>query len=105
MSEKMQKIAVDNATKDYWSKYFDEYGQMWVRDIPRRMKTAMSKEANVDKVEGNIAPMAAHRNKDGGLSIEAAFVGTINDQDAKILITAAFDSEGKMTEFVPNRIV
>lgn len=93
----MRKVAVDKATQNYWSDYFSEYGKMWVRDIPRRVKVAMRRKVNATKVEGNIAPIAANIDEnDDSLLIEAAFVGKIDDRDATILVTAEFDSSGNM---------
>jgi hypothetical protein len=100
----MDKTAIDNAAKKYWGTYFREYGQMWVRDIPRRIKNAMRRTSKTANLDGTLAPMAANIGPDGSLSVEAAFVGKIDDQDAKILITALFDREGHMKEIETTRI-
>jgi hypothetical protein len=93
----MNKIAVDKSTQDYWSDYFKEYGKMWVRDIPRRVKAAMRLKVNATKVEGKLAPMAASINEGNDtLSVEAAFIGEVDDKEATILVTAEFDSHGEM---------
>ena len=100
----MQKVALDQAASKYWSDYFKEYGQAWVRNIPRRIKQATLRQQKASSIEGEFAPLAADTSKDGTLSIEAAFIGKIDDQNAKIMITASFNDEGKMKEFICNRI-
>lgn len=103
----MDKVAVDQATKEYWNNYFHEYGQMWTRDIPRRIKTAMTKTKDLGGVkiaEGNVVPVAHEVSPDGILSLEAAFTGKLDNQDAKVLITAEFTESGRMTKFEANRI-
>ncbi|MGW8181252.1 MAG: hypothetical protein ACWGQW_21180 [bacterium] len=102
----MDKVAVDKATKQYWDTYFKEYGKMWTRDIPRRVKTAMvrTKDLGVKTAEGNVAPIAHHVADDGTLFIEAAFSGKLDDLDAKVLITASFNDEGNMLTFEANRV-
>lgn len=103
----MDKIAVDNATKKYWDTYFKEYGKMWTREIPRRVKTAMirTKDLGVKTAEGNIVPIAHHIAEDDTLFIEAAFSGKLDDRDAKVLVLASFNKEGKMLSFEANRVV
>ena len=100
----MQKTAIDQAAKDYWGTYFKEYGKQWVRDIPRRIKTAMRKRLQASTIEGDIAPIAADVSKNNTLSVEAAFVGKVDEQDARILVTASFDNTGSMKELICNRV-
>jgi hypothetical protein len=102
----MDKTAVDSAANKYWSTYFKEYGKMWVRNIPKRIKTAMlqTKELNVKTAEGSIAPVAHDISEDGILSLEAAFSGKLDDQDARVLILAEFSEDGKMRKFEATRI-
>jgi hypothetical protein len=33
---RLTKLAVDPHAKEYWSKYFGEYGKQWTRDIPKK---------------------------------------------------------------------
>ena len=57
------------------------------------------------KIEGEFAPIAGNINPvDDGLTVEASFVGKINDKEAKILVTASFDQEGKLSEFICNSV-
>jgi hypothetical protein len=100
----MQKVALDQTAKKYWSEYFKEYGKQWVRDIPRRIKRAAARHLQASVLTGEFAPLAGDVSADGSLSIEAAFTGQVDDQDAKILITATFNNEGKLNEFICNRI-
>jgi hypothetical protein len=101
----MEKVAVDTKAKNYWSTYFKDYGKMWVRDVPRRVKSAMRRIIKADKVEGNIAPMAANIADDNTLSLEAAFVGKVDGHNAKVLITAQFSPNGRMESVEAHRIV
>ncbi len=101
----MHKKAVDAKSKEYWDSYFKEYGKSWTRDIPRRMKQAVRREVEASKIEGLFKPLAKHVNDDNSLSLEAAFIGKLDDQDAKVLITAEFNSNGVMQEFEATRIV
>lgn len=102
----MDKTAADKATKEYWGNYFKEYGKMWVRDIPRRIKTAMvrTKDLGVKTAEGQIAPLAHDISDDGVMSIEAAFTGKLDDKYGKVLILAEFNDEGRMRKFEATRI-
>jgi len=101
----MEKIAVDQAAKDYWSNYFKEYGQMWVRNIPRRIKAEVRRAMKASSTEGSVIPLAYEVADDGTLSIEAAFVGKLDDKDAKVLITAEFDDNGILKSFDPTRVI
>jgi hypothetical protein len=100
----MDKVAVDSTAKNYWSTYFKEYGQMWVRDVPRRIKQAMTREIKATKLEGEIVPVAHDVSKDNTLSVEAAFIGKVDGVDSKIMITASFNAEGKMESIDTTRI-
>jgi len=100
----MEKVAVDQVAKSFWASYFKDYGQMWCRDIPRRIKQAIKRELKATVIEGKIAPLAKDIGKDGTLSIEAAFVGKLDNQDAKVLVTATFNNEGKMQDLDIARI-
>jgi len=102
----MDKTAVDQAAVKYWEQYFSEYGEMWVRDIPRRIKSAMTRSAELKakSVNGILKPLAKKRAEDGTLSIEAAFTGKIDDKIAKVLVTTSFDKAGKMLQFEAHQV-
>jgi hypothetical protein len=92
----MDKTAVDSTAKRYWAGYFKDYGQMWVREIPRRIKQAVRREIKAAEIDGELVPIAYDVSRDQTLSVEAAFVGKVDGVDSKILVTASFNSEGKM---------
>ena len=98
------KVAVDSTAKNYWGSYFKEYGQMWVRDIPRRIKQAVRREIKANEIDGELVPIAHDVSRDQTLSVEAAFVGKVDGVDTKILITASFNSEGQMQSIDTTRI-
>ncbi len=100
----MRKEAVDQASKTYWSEYFRDYGKMWVRDIPRRVKAGIKKLSNSMSVEGTVAPLASHVGANGVVSVEAAFIGEIDGKQAKVLVTADLNDKGEFQEFHVNRI-
>jgi bacterioferritin len=100
----MDKQAVDSTAKDYWTKYFKEYGQMWTRNIPRRIKQAVRRDLQASAIDGDVIPLAKDISDDQILSIEAAFVGKIDEQDARVLVTAAFNQEGKIQDIDITRI-
>ena len=50
-------------------------------------------------IEGSVSPMANSVSEDGLLSVEAAFVGKIDGQDAKGIVTAQFAQDGEIKEF------
>ena len=100
----MIKTAVDNVAKKYWETYFSEYGQVWVRSIPRRIKSELQREFKASKIDGNVCPLAYEKADDGTLSVEAAFSGTIDNKAAKILVTAEFNEDGLLVKCDPTRI-
>ncbi len=104
MTANVQKTAADQAAENYWSDYFKEYGQMWVRDIPRRVKSAMRRKLKASALDGHISILAHEIADDQSLSIEASFVGKIDDQNAKALATIVFDKDAKMLKFEATRI-
>jgi hypothetical protein len=100
----MEKTAVDKTAKDFWISYLKDYGQMWVRDLPRRIKQAVKRELKASTIEGEVVPLAKDISKDNTLSVEAAFIGKVDDKDAKVLITASFNGEGKLEDLDITRI-
>ena len=101
----MEKTALDQTARDYWSSYMKEYGQMWVRDIPRRIKQAVRQEIKATILDGEFMPIAHDVSNDNTLSLEAAFVGKVDGVQSKILVTASFNAEGRMQSLVTNRII
>lgn len=84
----MEKTAVDSATEAYYSKYFGPYGKLLTKDIPHRIKIAVSQrlEAKAEnvlalptgisqsgsllKVEGTYRNLAPNGAQDGLWSAE-----------------------------------
>jgi len=100
----MEKKAVDATAKAYWSGYLGQLGEMWVREIPRRIKAALKREIQATTLEGTLKPLAHEAAKDGTLSLEAAFTGKVDNRDARILITAEFNGDGELKSFDTTRI-
>lgn len=91
----MNKVAVDNAAKDYWKTLYGEYGEALVRDIPRRIKAALhanKKVASVDE-SADLYPIGSARHGDG-LLLE----GLYKDASKKYLFRAQLDKVGNVTE-------
>lgn len=69
-SNSQRKTAVDSTAEKYWSEYYGEYGQLWVRKIPMRVKAALAEHASQKKLaavqgEPTIAPLATVITDDG----------------------------------------
>jgi len=94
------KTAVDNAARDYWSKYFGAYGKMWVREIPRRIKAAMTQgktaSADTSAPDPHIVPSGHVLTSNGGIDLEGALR---EDSGTYRLFHASFDAEGTVTSF------
>jgi len=59
----LDKMAVDKATKDYWTKYFGSYGKQWTRNIPRSLnnrKESAQKFAKIVKEKGKYCVKSEH---------------------------------------------
>lgn len=95
-----KKTAVDEAAKRYWQDYFSSYGEMWVREIPRRIKAALvtKKLAAVsgeDDLDADIAPFGYTARSDGGVDLEGAL--RVADSPPR-LFKASFDADGTVLE-------
>lgn len=94
----LQKEAVDAKAKQYWESLYKEYGKTWVRDIPRRILTAVAehtKTAKVEDVVGSITPVATAV---AGTKLFMEGIFTPN-AGKKLLFCAEFDAEGSVKEF------
>lgn len=94
----LNKVSVDSAAKDYWTEYYKEYGKAWVRDIKKRVKTAMAQTRKVASSEvepGKITPIAATLSE-GVATVEGVFE---TQAGAKLLFQASFDSDGNTVSF------
>ena len=95
----MNKVAVDAKAKSYWTSYFKSYGELWVRDIHKRVHQAALEKTGAKEIEGAFSPLANSVDNKGLLSIEAAFVGKIDGKDAKGIATATFTADGNVSDF------
>jgi hypothetical protein len=115
---KIQKIAVDSETEDYWETYFGPYGAMFTREIPRKIAsglvTAMQRRQAskgaptppMKVVSVKLAPKAKACKKasDGSIEeirAEGVFRGVFHDgkgeQTVRRFFHAVFDGKGQMT--------
>lgn len=91
----MNKVAVDQAAKDYWKLLWKEYGEALVRDIPRRLKAALVDNKKVASVnESAVVMPVAHARSEDGILIE----GIYKDSTAKLMFHASLDKEGNVKE-------
>lgn len=96
----LSKVAVDEAAKKYWEEFYKEYGKSWVREIPRKIKTAMAEGKRVaaaDIEPGRVFPIARAVTPKG-VVLEGLFE---TQAGAKLVFQAAFDGEGNVVSFSP----
>lgn len=91
---------VDKLTKDYWSNYFGDYGKLWVKDIPKRVKaavdakrTAAAGTAPIDAA-GDVVPLG-YEITAAALTLEGAYRTAAATQ----LFRATFNADGEITDF------
>lgn len=91
----MDKIALDQAAKDYWKLLYGEYGEALVKDIPRRIKAALVSKSRVASNDGDadVRPVAHARDGENML-----LEGLYNDQGAKLLFRASIDRQGNVQD-------
>lgn len=92
-----KKQAVDQIAKDYWTEYFKEYGKMWVRDIPGKVKDALDTGTKSAQATSpvSVAPV--------GYSVTASRLtldGIIRLGEASRLFRAEFDHKGDLVSLV-----
>jgi hypothetical protein len=92
------KTAVDQAAKDYWISFYKEYGQTWVKDVPRKIKAALIANKRVaaksdDVQPGQIELLAFAEIKTGGVRLEGVFKA-----DKKLAFTVDFSKAGEVQE-------
>lgn len=93
----LSKWAVDEKAKKYWESFYKEYGKSWVRDIPRKVKTAM--------VEGHKVASAGEANMGIVVPVAKAITATHMHLEGlmhthsgkKIAFQATFDHDGNLT--------
>jgi hypothetical protein len=94
----IEKWAVDSAAKEYWSSYFKEYGKTWVRDIPRKVRKAMTqstKTANSEGAQGIVSPIGTAVTKEA-VFLEGLFTPP---SGAVVAFSAKFDHDGHIVGF------
>jgi hypothetical protein len=91
----MNKVAVDQAAKDYWKLLWKDYGEALVRDIPRRLKAALVDNKKVASVNetATLIPVAHARSGD-----EIHIEGIYKDKGAKLMFHASLDKDGNVKE-------
>jgi hypothetical protein len=92
------KTAVDQAAKDYWKAFYKEYGETWVKDVPRKIKAALISNKKVaaknDEVKpGQIRPLAHAKFTTGGIRVEGIYQGA---NKKNLLFVADFDKAGNV---------
>jgi hypothetical protein len=89
----MNKVAVDQAAKDYWKLLYGEYGEALVRDIPRRIKAALLENKKVAMInEAALLLPVAHAKSGEDLLIE----GIYKDASTKLMFHVSLDKEGNV---------
>lgn len=94
------KTAVDQAAKDYWISFYKEYGETWVKDVPRKIKAALIAKKRVaaatDEVRpGQIQPLAHVAFKTGGFRLEGIYQASDNK---KLMFVADFNKAGEVQD-------
>lgn len=102
MTEK--KTAVDQTAVSYWTDYFGEYGRQWVRDIPRRIKKALTERERERKAaaadgavdaEFQISPLGYT-----ALDDRMEFEGIARIGSRQVMFVASFDHEGALQDLI-----
>lgn len=105
------KEAVDNTASDYWSDYFGDYGELWVRDIPRRIKAKLEQGHRSAAKAGtppptlgdaSISPLGYEITADRVI-LEGVYNGQIKagrrTANTTQLFRAEFNHQGELTSF------
>lgn len=99
-----RKIAVDEVAKSYWEQYFADsgYGSAWVREIPKKIKAALSASTRVASLahqasgaSPDIRPVA-NVIDDQGVSLEAF---AVYPDRRVVAFVAEFDHQGRLRDF------
>lgn len=104
-NQSLSKKAVDSVAKDYWTSYYTDsgYGALWVRDIPKRVKASLEKDASLKPILEKTAaeqlvirPIVSVPTENGGQSLEA--IAVLPNKN-RIAFVIDFDAEGNVTAF------
>ena len=98
------KVAIDSFAKAYWIKLYGEYGKMFVRDIPRKIKRAAALElapgqktaSDEFDASGSVVPCGHAILDNGGIAIEGVFE---HDTIGKFAFQTRFNENGEVTSF------
>lgn len=103
--QKISKVAVDDVAKEFYRNYYADsgYGELWVRDIPMRVKAELAKKASKTasaKLAGamDIRPLATVIT-DQGVHLEGIAVSGQGDAKRVQAFVADFDHEGNVVGF------
>lgn len=90
------RSAVDKAAEEYWTKYYADtgYGELWVRKIPKKIRTAMRLETGLDMRSIDIVPLATQASPKGIWLEGMAAAG-----QKRVAFVAEFDHDGELMEF------
>lgn len=96
---------VDTIAKDYWSNYFGDYGKLWVKDVPRKVASALTERKLVTAAAAptpaaQVAPLGFSRT-DTHLTLE----GVYKSAAATLLFSASFNAEtGDLTDIQTRKV-
>jgi hypothetical protein len=90
------KTAVDQAAKDYWISFYKEYGETWVRDVPRKVKAALIADKRIAAKDtevqpGQLYPLAHARLSTGGIRVEGIYRA---GGEKRLAFVVDFDKDG-----------
>ena len=89
--------AVDQTAKDYWTSYYGKYGEMWVREIPRKIKRALLSRDDFQRAASkvDVVPLQDLKsNKTGGLELH----GVMRTAAGHTIFKAEFSKSGKLVD-------
>lgn len=92
----------DSTARDYYSKYFGDYGKLWTKDIPRKIQAALlasepvKRRAEADvKTAFALEPLGVRKAEADGLVVEA-----VARLDTRLIpVIATFDAQGTLVSF------
>lgn len=106
------KSAADQKAQDYWKKYYGEYGEMLVREMPRVIKAALlpdlKRQATAEKrdlrvLDSVVVPLGMGRSASDGVVLDGivrfAYAQSGERREAARLIRAEFSAEGDLLDF------
>jgi hypothetical protein len=101
MANTFNKTAIDANAETYWIEYFKDtgYGELWVRDIPKRVKAALGNKAGQKTAAAitasYVSPLATVITTDS-VHLEGMVVSASYNR----AFSAEFSHEGELLDFV-----